>query len=179
MQVGEWQVTIDDISRRHKLLYEFKISEIGPVIEVYEVSELLQGEVSVLQAALTQRTVETRHDVIVTDLSATEANYARNALCKALYSRLFTWLVNKINDTIRAKRMGKRKCIGMLDIYGFEVLEDKISRFSQSACAQLCFIPVKAMQGNKMRKQIALTVFRSATSSDGNRPKKPFDDHVK
>ncbi|GFR18852.1 unconventional myosin-Ib [Trichonephila clavata] len=91
--------------------------------EVYEVSELLQGEVSVLQAALTQRTVETRHDVIVTDLSATEANYARNALCKALYSRLFTWLVNKINDTIRAKRIGKRKCIGMLDIYGFEVLE--------------------------------------------------------
>ncbi|GIY10789.1 unconventional myosin-Ib [Caerostris darwini] len=91
--------------------------------EVYEVSELLQGEVSVLQAALTQRTVETRHDVIVTDLSATEANYARNALCKALYSRLFTWLVNRINDTIRAKRIGKRKCIGMLDIYGFEVLE--------------------------------------------------------
>ncbi|GFT88674.1 unconventional myosin-Ib [Nephila pilipes] len=91
--------------------------------EVYEVSELLQGEVSILQAALTQRTVETRHDVIVTDLSATEANYARNALCKALYSRLFTWLVNKINDTIRAKRIGKRKCIGMLDIYGFEVLE--------------------------------------------------------
>ncbi|KAG8177886.1 hypothetical protein JTE90_001718 [Oedothorax gibbosus] len=91
--------------------------------EVYEVCELLLGEVSVLQAALTQRTVETRHDVIVTDLSATEANYARNALCKALYSRLFTWLVNKINDTIRAKRMGKRKCIGMLDIYGFEVLE--------------------------------------------------------
>ncbi|GIY45106.1 unconventional myosin-Ib [Caerostris extrusa] len=87
--------------------------------EVYEVSELLQGEVSVLQAALTQRTVETRHDVIVTDLSATEANYARNALCKALYSRLFTWLVNRINDTIRVKR----KCIGMLDIYGFEVLE--------------------------------------------------------
>ncbi|GFS50736.1 unconventional myosin-Ib [Trichonephila inaurata madagascariensis] len=75
--------------------------------EVYEVSELLQGEVSILQAALTQRTVETRHDVIVTDLSATEANYARNALCKALYS----------------KRIGKRKCIGMLDIYGFEVLE--------------------------------------------------------
>ncbi|XP_042900119.2 unconventional myosin-Ib [Parasteatoda tepidariorum] len=91
--------------------------------EMYEIAELLQGDVSVLQAALTQRTVETRHDVIVTDLSATEANYARNALCKSLYSRLFNWLVNKINETIRAKRMGKRKCIGMLDIYGFEVLE--------------------------------------------------------
>ncbi|XP_067131033.1 unconventional myosin-Ib isoform X1 [Centruroides vittatus] len=92
--------------------------------EIYDVCELLQGDCSIFQSALTQRTVESRHDVIITELSAMEANYARDALCKSLYSRLFTWLVNKINENIRAKRMGKRKCLGILDIYGFEVFEN-------------------------------------------------------
>ncbi|CAN7980923.1 unnamed protein product [Ixodes pacificus] len=67
--------------------------------------------------------VDARHEVIITDLSAMEATYSKNALCKALYSRLFTWLVSRINDSIRAKRVGKRRCLGVLDIYGFEVLE--------------------------------------------------------
>ena len=30
-----------------------------------------------------------------------QATYARDALCKAIYARLFTWLVGKINDSIR------------------------------------------------------------------------------
>lgn len=91
--------------------------------ELYEICELLRVDFAFLHSALTQKMVETRHDVAVTDLSANEATYSKNALCKALYSRLFTWLVSRINDSIRAKRLGKRKCLGILDIYGFEVLE--------------------------------------------------------
>ncbi|XP_022240517.1 unconventional myosin-Ib-like isoform X3 [Limulus polyphemus] len=91
--------------------------------ELYDICELLKADFRAIQAALTLRTLEARHDVVVTDLSASEATYARDALCKALYSRLFTWLVNRINENIRAKRIGKRKSLGVLDIYGFEVFE--------------------------------------------------------
>jgi myosin-1 len=49
--------------------------------------------------------------------------YARDGLCKAIYERLFIWLVNRINDKIKPKSKGKRKAIGVLDIYGFEVFE--------------------------------------------------------
>lgn len=91
--------------------------------ELYEICELLRVDFAFLHSALTQKTVETRHEVAVADLSANEATYSKNALCKALYSRLFTWLVGRINDSIRAKRLGRRKCLGILDIYGFEVLE--------------------------------------------------------
>ncbi|GBO13965.1 hypothetical protein AVEN_203378-1 [Araneus ventricosus] len=56
---------------------------------------------------------------------------------------------------------------------------ENFPRFSQSACAQRFFNSEKAMQGNKIRGQIAFAELRSATSSVGSRRKKLLDDHVK
>ncbi|GBM95064.1 hypothetical protein AVEN_190463-1 [Araneus ventricosus] len=56
---------------------------------------------------------------------------------------------------------------------------ENFPRFSQSACAQRFFNSEKAMQGNKIRRQIAFAELRSATSSVGSRRKKLSDDHVK
>ena len=59
-----------------------------------------------------------------------QASYARDALCKALYSRLFSWLVLRINDSIQVPGgHDKRKSMGVLDIYGFEV-------FNNNRCVQ-------------------------------------------
>ncbi|GBN51832.1 hypothetical protein AVEN_214170-1 [Araneus ventricosus] len=55
---------------------------------------------------------------------------------------------------------------------------ENFPRFSQSACAQRFFNSEKAMQGNKIRRQIAFAELRSATSSVGSRRKKLLDDHV-
>ncbi|GBM89168.1 hypothetical protein AVEN_190682-1 [Araneus ventricosus] len=55
---------------------------------------------------------------------------------------------------------------------------ENFPRFSQSACAQRFFNSEKAMQGNKIRSQIAFAELRSATSSVGSRRKKLLDDHV-
>eukprot|EP00914_Ancora_sagittata_P007760 GHVO01015186.1.p1 GENE.GHVO01015186.1~~GHVO01015186.1.p1 ORF type:complete len:1084 (+),score=205.04 GHVO01015186.1:412-3663(+) len=55
-----------------------------------------------------------------------DALHARDGLAKALYERLFDWLVKRINLTIMndtdMESALQSRCIGLLDIYGFEVL---------------------------------------------------------
>jgi myosin-1 len=91
--------------------------------EILDVCELLLTDMPSLEAAFTQRIIETRHEFLVADLSSVEAKTTRDALCKALYSRLFTWIVTKLNECIKAKTLSKRKSVGILDVYGFEVFE--------------------------------------------------------
>ncbi|GBL96780.1 hypothetical protein AVEN_131275-1 [Araneus ventricosus] len=55
---------------------------------------------------------------------------------------------------------------------------ENFPRFSQSTYAQRFLNSEKAMQGNKIRRQIAFAELRSATSSVGSRRKKLLDDHV-
>ncbi len=47
--------------------------------------------------------------------------YTRDALVKALYSRLFDWLVTRINESICDD--SAEFTIGVLDIYGFEIFQ--------------------------------------------------------
>lgn len=91
--------------------------------EVNEVCQLLQTVPEALTLALTSRTVHTLRDFVRSDLNSTDAMYARDALCKALYARLFSWIIQRINDSIRVRRKTRTKALGVLDIYGFEIFE--------------------------------------------------------
>jgi myosin-1 len=51
------------------------------------------------------------------------AIYARDALAKAIYERLFTWLVIRLNTSLQPKESQKKEVMGILDIYGFEIFE--------------------------------------------------------
>ncbi|XP_062059394.1 unconventional myosin-Ia isoform X2 [Lepus europaeus] len=82
---------------------------------VREMGEMVGLDSAALERALCSRTMETSRE---------KAQYARDALAKNIYSRLFDWIVNRINENIKVGSGERKKVMGVLDIYGFEILED-------------------------------------------------------
>ncbi|CAH9073810.1 unnamed protein product [Cuscuta europaea] len=85
-------------------------------------SELLMCDVNVLEDVLLTRSLAIPEDVIKKCLDPENAAVSRDALAKTIYSRLFDWLVEKINNSIGQDPKSK-SLIGILDIYGFESFE--------------------------------------------------------
>ncbi|CAN1789964.1 XI-2 [Linum perenne] len=82
-------------------------------------AELFMCDEKGLEDSLCKRVIVTRDDVITKDLDPGAATINRDALAKIVYSRLFDWLVNKINNSI-GQDPESNSLIGVLDIYGFE-----------------------------------------------------------
>ncbi|XP_077583697.1 unconventional myosin-Ib isoform X2 [Stigmatopora nigra] len=92
--------------------------------DLKEMCELLGIEQTVFERAFSYRTVEAKVEKVSTTLNVAQAYYARDALAKNLYTRLFSWLVTRINESIKAQPKTRHKVMGVLDIYGFEIFED-------------------------------------------------------
>uniref|UniRef100_A0A8D0H740 Unconventional myosin-Ib n=1 Tax=Sphenodon punctatus TaxID=8508 RepID=A0A8D0H740_SPHPU len=99
-------------------------SKIKDKNELKEICELTGIDQSVLERAFSFRTVEAKQEKVSTTLNVAQAYYARDALAKNLYSRLFSWLVTRINESIKAQTKVRKKVMGVLDIYGFEIFEE-------------------------------------------------------
>ncbi|CAI0560601.1 unnamed protein product [Linum tenue] len=82
-------------------------------------SELLMCDVKALEDSLCKRVIVTRDETITKWLDPESAVLSRDALAKTLYSRLFDWIVDKINNSI-GQDPNSKVLIGVLDIYGFE-----------------------------------------------------------
>ncbi|XP_053465671.1 unconventional myosin-Ig isoform X2 [Nycticebus coucang] len=94
----------------------------------------------VLRTLLARTVASGGREVIEKGHTAAEASYARDACAKAVYQRLFEWVVDKINSIMEARdrdprRDGKDTVIGVLDIYGFEVFP--VNSFEQF-CINYC-----------------------------------------
>ncbi|KAG6512594.1 hypothetical protein ZIOFF_030719 [Zingiber officinale] len=82
-------------------------------------AELLMCDAEGLQDALCKRMMITPEEVIKRPLDPQSAAVSRDGLAKTIYSRLFDWIVDKINVSIGQDQASK-SLIGVLDIYGFE-----------------------------------------------------------
>ncbi|WVZ69084.1 hypothetical protein U9M48_017928 [Paspalum notatum var. saurae] len=92
--------------------------------------ELLMCDCEKLENALIKREINTPEGVITTTVGPNSATISRDGLAKQIYSRLFDWLVNRINASI-GQDPDSNKLIGVLDIYGFE-------SFKTNSFEQLC-----------------------------------------
>lgn len=101
-------------------------------------SKLMGLDKDDLRHGLTARIMQTNKGghmgtVIMVPLKAHEASNARDALAKSLYSRLFDYIVLRINQSIPFE--ASRFFIGILDIAGFEYF--KVNSFEQF-CINYC-----------------------------------------
>ncbi|CAI9100665.1 OLC1v1037811C1 [Oldenlandia corymbosa var. corymbosa] len=93
-------------------------------------AELFRCDVKSLEDALIKRVMVTPEEVITRTLDPEAATGSRDALAKTVYSRLFDWIVEKINRSI-GQDPNSKSIIGVLDIYGFE-------SFKQNSFEQFC-----------------------------------------
>ncbi|RWS27882.1 myosin-IIIb-like protein [Leptotrombidium deliense] len=98
-----------------------KNSTVIPVI-----SKLLKIDNNNFVEALTTNTVVTKGETITKNNCIREAESTRDAMAKAIYGRLFDWIVNKINTLLA---IGEDVSVGILDIFGFENF--KVNSFEQ------------------------------------------------
>ncbi|CAB3403677.1 unnamed protein product [Caenorhabditis bovis] len=87
-----------------------------------------------LAKAVTSQVVAAHGDIVKKQHDLNAAYYTRDALAKALYERLFSWIVSKVNEAIsveNSSKYNKSTVIGVLDIYGFEI-------FGSNSFEQLC-----------------------------------------
>ncbi|XP_007187760.2 unconventional myosin-Ig isoform X2 [Balaenoptera acutorostrata] len=94
----------------------------------------------VLRCLLARTVASGGRELIEKGHTAAEASYARDACAKAVYQRLFEWVVDRINRGMEPRdrdprRDGKDTVIGVLDIYGFEVFP--VNSFEQF-CINYC-----------------------------------------
>ncbi|GAB5355279.1 hypothetical protein AAMO2058_000191700 [Amorphochlora amoebiformis] len=105
---------------------------------VDKISTLLKVSKQAVTNALTSRHIQAGPGkAVLTYLDVEKAEYTRDALAKVIYSRLFDWIVRRLNVSLDlshqtgSSKVDKKTAskIGVLDIFGFEIF--KINSFEQ------------------------------------------------
>lgn len=131
------------------------------------VAYLLEVDSAAVNKAMTTRTIETsrggrRGSAYDVPLNIAQATASRDALSMGIYTRMFDWIVERVNQSLQARQAVKHS-IGILDIYGFEI-------FERNSFEQLCInyvneklqqifiqLTLKAEQEEYAREQIQWT----------------------
>eukprot|EP00042_Codosiga_hollandica_P054804 m.750591 g.750591 ORF g.750591 m.750591 type:complete len:1671 (+) comp58981_c0_seq6:1033-6045(+) len=105
--------------------------------ELHWVSKLLHTGIQDLAFTLQSNTVKMRGELLQTNYKLHQAEDNRDAMAKALYGRLFAWIVQQANQMLSPRTNHSDSLtrgvtdIGILDIFGFE-------NFQQNSFEQFC-----------------------------------------
>eukprot|EP01121_Diplochlamys_sp_Union-15-3_P000162 TRINITY_DN1014_c0_g1_i1.p1 TRINITY_DN1014_c0_g1~~TRINITY_DN1014_c0_g1_i1.p1 ORF type:complete len:920 (+),score=212.17 TRINITY_DN1014_c0_g1_i1:54-2813(+) len=113
--------------------------------------ELWGTDLNMITRTLTYKTLSAggRQSFYNVALTVPQAEGARDALAMLLYSRVFDWLVGRINQSLNNVAKA-RKIIGVLDIYGFE-------SFDRNSFEQFCI----NYANEKLQQQFNQHIFKS------------------
>ncbi|KAG7459989.1 hypothetical protein MATL_G00216420 [Megalops atlanticus] len=87
-----------------------------------KVAHLMAINSGELQKGITRPRVKVGNEFVTKGQNQDQCTYSIGALAKAVYDRMFKWMVARINKTLDTK-MQRQYFIGVLDIAGFEIFE--------------------------------------------------------
>nr|XP_042139057.1 LOW QUALITY PROTEIN: myosin XVB [Peromyscus maniculatus bairdii] len=100
-----------------------EVAAVSSWAEIHLAARLLQVRPERLEGAVTKRVMDTPYGRVSRSLPVESAIDARDALAKALYTRLFNWLLKQINVRLAPPREADSVgTITVVDAYGFEAL---------------------------------------------------------
>uniref|UniRef100_A0A0N5B084 Myosin motor domain-containing protein n=1 Tax=Syphacia muris TaxID=451379 RepID=A0A0N5B084_9BILA len=76
-----------------------------------------------LVKALTKPRVHVGTEWVNKGQNLEQVNWAVSGLAKAIYSRMFRWLISRCNKTLDVNKVDRKFFIGVLDIAGFEIFD--------------------------------------------------------
>ncbi|KAM9346155.1 myosin-16-like [Symphorus nematophorus] len=87
-----------------------------------KVAHLMAINSGELQKGITRPRVKVGNEFVTKGQNQDQCVYSIGALAKAIYDRMFKWMVTRINKTLDTK-LQRQYFIGVLDIAGFEIFE--------------------------------------------------------
>ncbi|KAL3073419.1 hypothetical protein niasHT_038557 [Heterodera trifolii] len=91
--------------------------------EAAAASEMFGIDSEAMLNALVKPRVRVGNEWVSKGQNMEQVSWSIGAMAKALYARIFDWLVKKCNDTLDQKGLSRDSFIGVLDIAGFEIFD--------------------------------------------------------
>lgn len=96
--------------------------EIENPVFIEKTAALLQIPAAEFQKCLLKPRVKVGSEMVTKSQNSEQVYFATKALCKAIFERVFKWLIGKCNKALDTKKPRANFC-GVLDIAGFEIFD--------------------------------------------------------
>jgi len=102
-------------------------SKINSPAELNKLSDIMEIPIQEIESSLTSRLVKARNETFTVHLKVSDARQSRDTLAKSIYSSIFDYIVDMLNNATedKSKPNGNERApvINLLDIFGFESYE--------------------------------------------------------